>query len=109
MSSTANRRRIPVLWLLILVAVAIAAVVVAAVVAAGGDSGPEKTDTIQVGEAPAAVAIGGGTVWVASNSAGVLVRVNPGSKKAEGRPVRVGEAPEYATFGEGSIWVTSGL
>ena len=69
MSSTANRRRIPSVRLLALLVVAVAAVVIV-VVLIGGDSGLKKSDTIQVGAAPAGVALGAGSVWVVNNEGG---------------------------------------
>ena len=93
---------------MVLVLVVIAVAVIAFLLLRG-DSGLKVTDTIQVGASPAAVTIGGGSVWVANNAGGTLVRVDPDSKKVASRPVLVGESPEYAAFGEGSVWVTSGL
>ena len=87
MSTETPRRRLPSARLAAVGLAVIAAIVVAVVLISGG-GGLEKTDTIQVGASPAAIAIGSGSVWVANSDGGTLVRVDPDSKKVEGRPAQ---------------------
>src|SRR5262245_20491408 len=108
MPTETPRRRILRPRLLVPVAVVAAAVIVVVVVASGS-GGPNKTDTIQVGDSPAGVATGEGSVWVVNSGAGTLVRVDPDDKEVKGKPPTVGETPEYVAVGAGSVWVTSGL
>ena len=48
-------------------------------------------------------------MWVLNNGGGTLIKVDPDSKKIDGRPVQVGEAPQFIALGEGSVWTTGGL
>ena len=107
MSTGPQPRRFP-LRPVALAAVAVAAIVVLVVVLTG-DDGPKVEDEIEVGAAPSAVAVGLGGVWVLNNDGGTLVKVDPDSKKIDGRPVQVGEAPQFIALGAGSVWTTAGL
>jgi streptogramin lyase len=82
-TETPPRRRILRPRLLVPIAVVVAAVIVVIVVA-GSSGGPKKTDTIPVGDSPAGVATGEGSVWVADSGAGTLVRVDPNDKEVKG-------------------------
>src|SRR5687768_16413346 len=107
MSTGPQPRRFP-LRTVALAAIAIAAIVVLIVVLFGG-GGPKVEDEIEVGASPAAVAVGFDGVWVLNNDGGTLVKVDPGSKKIDGRPVPVGESPQFIALGAGSVWTTAGL
>src|SRR5688572_17747444 len=107
MSTRPQSRRFP-LRLVALAAVAVAAIVVAIVVLAGDDEG-KLTDEIEVGAAPSGIAVGEGGVWVLNSDSGTLVKIDPGSKKVDGRPLEVGEEPIFLALGEGSVWTTGGL
>ena len=100
MSTGPQHRRFPIRQAAIAAAVVAVAVVVLLVLI-GGDGGPEVSDTIQVGAAPAGITVGFDRVWVVNNDGGTLTRVDPDSKKVDGRPVQVASPP--STYRRGRI------
>ena len=65
----------------------LAAIVVLIVVLTGDDEAPKVEDDDPGRAAPSAVAVGLGGVWVLNADGGTLVKVDPDSKKIDGRPV----------------------
>jgi YVTN family beta-propeller protein len=63
---------------------------------------PERT--IRVGDHPTAVAVGAGSVWVASLD-GTVSRIDPSSNRVV-RVIAVGGTPRGVAVGEGAVWVT---
>ena len=63
--------------------------------------------SIPVGNAPSALAVGDGAVWVVSRSEGTLSRVDPGTNATSGS-VRVGTDLTGLAVGEGAVWVAGG-
>ena len=63
------------------------------------------SDTIQVGEAPSAIAFGAGAVWVANAGDGTVSRIDPSTDDVT-QTIEVGERPEGLAFGGGAVWVT---
>ena len=57
-----------------------------------------------VGRAPSALAVGGGSVWVANAGDGTVSRIEPGRDQIVTIPV--GEGPSDLAFAAGSLWVT---
>jgi peptide/nickel transport system substrate-binding protein len=55
---------------------------------------------------PGAIAAGAGAIWVASESAGTVMRVEPRSA-AVVQPIRVGNAPSAIAVGHGAVWVAN--
>jgi class 3 adenylate cyclase/outer membrane protein assembly factor BamB len=62
-------------------------------------------DAISVGNNPAGVAVGEGSVWVASPS-GTVLRIDPGSDRVV-KTIAVGGTPNGIAVGAGKVWVTS--
>ena len=60
---------------------------------------------IDVGGTPVAVTVSGGTVWVADQAGGKVVRIDPRRRRRIGRPVVLGEAPVAIAGGSGAVWV----
>jgi serine/threonine-protein kinase len=60
--------------------------------------------TIQVGTNPAGVAVGAGSVWVASGD-GTVSRIDPNSGHVVAT-ITVGGTPEGVAVGAGAVWVT---
>jgi peptide/nickel transport system substrate-binding protein len=63
------------------------------------------TTTIPVGNAPAGLAIGDGSVWVANSGDGTVTRIDPGTGKPIAR-ILVGGSPQRIAVGGGRAWVT---
>lgn len=73
---------------------------------------PTVADPVAVGVAPSAVAVGFGSVWVASRNDGTVSRIEAGSGRAElttgfPRPSEVGQGPLAIAAGEGAVWVAA--
>ena len=66
-------------------------------------SGAAPPRAITVGDGPCGVAVGFGHIWVASDRAGTLSRVDPRTNRV--RTVRVGTTACWLTAGAGGIWV----
>lgn len=56
---------------------------------------------------PGDIAAGLGAVWVTSRGDDTVVRLDPRSGRAAGRPVRVGDAPSDVAIGFGAVWVAN--
>jgi streptogramin lyase len=63
------------------------------------------TGTIRVGTGALGIAVGAGSVWVASSIAGTVSRVDP-REDAVDVTIRVGLTPRGVAVGEGAVWVT---
>lgn len=63
---------------------------------------------LPVGSGPAAVAIGGGSVWVANAGDQTLARVDPASKQVVDR-IGLDRIPSQLAFGDGALWVASAI
>ncbi|MEJ7891092.1 MAG: hypothetical protein WKF94_00430 [Solirubrobacteraceae bacterium] len=63
---------------------------------------------VDVGGTPTAVTVSAGTVWVADQAGGKVVRVDPRRRRRIGRPVAVGDAPVAIAGGTGAVWVAGG-
>ena len=61
---------------------------------------------ISVGQAPAAVAVGMGSVWVANNGSGSVTRIDAATGDAH-EISGVGVGPSGIAVGDGSVWVTA--
>jgi YVTN family beta-propeller protein len=64
--------------------------------------------SIPVGKSPSGVAVGEGSVWVASSDEGVVYRIDPVSNKVIAK-IAVGKRPSAIAFGNGAIWVANRL
>ena len=63
---------------------------------------------LRVGDATlTGIAVGGGSVWVTSEQAGVLWRIAPDGRTA--RPILVGVGAAYVAYGAGAVWVANYL
>ena len=62
------------------------------------------TRTIPVGERPSGIAIGFGSVWVASRDSGTVSRIDPDSNRVVAT-IRVGRDVAPIAVGDGSVWV----
>ncbi len=72
------------------------------------DPAGDVTGSTFVGSAPAGVAVGGGSVWVANVGEATVSRFNP--LTFEEGPLRspsVGRRPSGIAFGEGAVWVAN--
>jgi YVTN family beta-propeller protein len=63
------------------------------------------TEPIRVGDAPSALAVGGGAVWVANAGDGTVSRIDLEKRKVDAT-IRVGNAPSGIAFGGGKVWVS---
>jgi len=59
-----------------------------------------------VGDGPTGIAVGGGSVWVASSLGRSLIRIGPESRKVE-QAIPLGSSPKDVVVAAGSVWVTS--
>src|SRR6266540_227227 len=59
-----------------------------------------------VGDAPTGIAVGGGSVWVASSLGRSLIRIGPESRKVE-QAIPLGSSPKGIVVAAGSVWVTT--
>ena len=70
----------------------------------GGGGGSSHAAVLP--EAPAAAAVGAGSVWLAEPNAGAVVRIDERSRRAVER-IPVGAGPGAIAFGGGALWVAS--
>ena len=62
-----------------------------------------------------AIAVGAGSIWIASSADDTVLRVDPRSGRLATRPIRLGTAtgvragPAAIAYGEGSVWVAAAL
>jgi len=59
-----------------------------------------------VGDGPTGIAVGGGSVWVASSLGRSLIRIGPESRKVE-QAIPLGSSPKGVVVAAGSVWVTT--
>jgi DNA-binding beta-propeller fold protein YncE/predicted Ser/Thr protein kinase len=88
-------------------AVAAAAGVIALALVLLGGNGVSVSSPIAVGRGPLRLAVGDGTVWATSASAGTLSAIDSSSLEVRGRPVHLGTGIAGVAFGAGSVWVSS--
>jgi DNA-binding beta-propeller fold protein YncE len=67
---------------------------------------PALASTIDTGGSPAAVAAGEGSVWVADNLRGRLLRIDP-EVRTQVRSTRAGDGPVAVAVTSGAVWVAS--
>ncbi len=67
---------------------------------------PALGSTIDTGGSPIAVAAGEGSVWVADNLRGRLLRIDP-DVRTQVRSARAGNGPVAVAVGSGAVWVAS--
>jgi virginiamycin B lyase len=67
--------------------------------------GSSSTLQIGVGDAPSAVAIGTGAVWVANTGDGTLARIDPATNEVV-ETIEIGNAPAGIAVADGFVWVT---
>jgi YVTN family beta-propeller protein len=63
------------------------------------------TDTIPVGRLPTALALGGGSLWVANAASGTVSRIDPATRKVI-QTIDVGNSPSGLTLADGLLWVS---
>ena len=63
---------------------------------------------IEVGNAPQAIAVGEGGLWVTNAGDGSVSFIDPESNEVEGEPIPVGPIPSGVAAGEGYVWVGFG-
>jgi peptide/nickel transport system substrate-binding protein len=66
------------------------------------------TGQISVAAPPSAVAVGAGSLWVASVDANRVSRIDL-AKRVQVQTIKVGNGPAGIAFGDGFAWVTNGL
>ncbi|HEY7044180.1 MAG TPA: ABC transporter substrate-binding protein, partial [Nocardioidaceae bacterium] len=69
------------------------------------DTATGQRQSVQVGDGPAAVAVGEGSVWVANALGGTVSEVSPTARTAVGDPIYVGNGPTGIAVGLGAVWV----
>jgi DNA-binding beta-propeller fold protein YncE len=62
--------------------------------------------TIDVGDAPKGIAVGGGLVWVANSGDGTVSVIRSAGTSDRVGQVSVGPAPQLITYGDGAAWVS---
>ena len=62
--------------------------------------------TIDVGSAPAGIAVGDGAVWVTNASDGTLSRINADTNRVV-HTIPVPQGPRGVAYGEGAVWVAN--
>ena len=62
----------------------------------------------RIGAAPAAIAAGDGQIWIASNGANSVSRLDPKMFDVR-QTIPVGNGPSGVALGRGAVWVTNGL
>jgi YVTN family beta-propeller protein len=62
---------------------------------------------VDVGNSPAAVAVGASAVWVADDEDNTVTKIDPRSANAVVETVQVGASPSAVAVGKGAVWVTS--
>jgi YVTN family beta-propeller protein len=65
-------------------------------------------DTVPVGSAPSAVAVGLGSVWVANGGEGTVSRISA-ERGAVVQTIAVGNGPSALAIGAGSVWIADRL
>ncbi|MGE5283055.1 MAG: protein kinase domain-containing protein [Chloroflexota bacterium] len=78
---------------------------VAAILALGG-GGVSVAAPIPVAPGPLRLAVGEGSVWATSGSAGTLSRIDPDARTVVGTPLKLGRGIAGVAVGAGSVWVT---
>jgi DNA-binding beta-propeller fold protein YncE/predicted Ser/Thr protein kinase len=68
---------------------------------------PVARAPVRVGNAPAALAVGGGAVWAANAADGTVTRIDAASRKATRPAVRVGAVPAAVAVSAGAAWVAN--
>jgi YVTN family beta-propeller protein len=63
------------------------------------------TRAISVGDAPVALAVGAGAVWVANSGDGTVSRIDPRTNHVI-PTIRVGHRPQGVAVAAGVVWVT---
>jgi peptide/nickel transport system substrate-binding protein len=63
--------------------------------------------TVDVGNDPAAIAVGAGAVWVADGVDNTVTRIDPKSADAITRTIPVGEGPSAIAVGASGVWVAN--
>jgi YVTN family beta-propeller protein len=64
-------------------------------------------DKIPIGNSPAAIATGAGSVWVADSIDDTVTRIDPAGANAVATPIPVGQGPSAIAVGEGAVWVAN--
>jgi streptogramin lyase len=85
---------------------AIAAMVVLVLVLVGDGDGVHASEPVPIAAAPLRVAAASDAIWVASEPAGTLTRLNPDSGEPVGTPLRLGAGISGVAVGAGSVWVS---
>jgi ABC-type transport system substrate-binding protein/DNA-binding SARP family transcriptional activator len=115
-----ERRRLQRGWLLVGVAAVIASAAIGVVLVTGGTGASNDLATssklvrlgsgghaVELDSAPAALAAGGGSIWLAEPNEGRVTRVDLETGATSDRvPVR-GEGPSAIAIGGGSVWAAS--
>ena len=70
------------------------------------DPASKSTFPIRVGDAPTAIAVGAGAVWVANSAARSVSRVNP-STRGVADTIDLGAVPSGIAVANGIVWVTA--
>jgi YVTN family beta-propeller protein len=65
-----------------------------------------ETASVDVGDNPVGVAVGGGAVWVANTDDNTVSRVDP-ARNAVTATVAVGKSPNGIAVGGGGVWVAN--
>ena len=71
------------------------------------DPATDRRTTIALGDQPAQLACGGGSVWAASPSSRAVTQVSTSGRGAVVRRINVGRSPNGLALGDGALWVTS--
>jgi class 3 adenylate cyclase/ABC-type transport system substrate-binding protein len=69
------------------------------------DTATGQRQSVPVGDGPAAVAVGAGSVWVANAGDGTVSEVNPTVQRVVGAPIYVGNGPSGIAVGLRAVWV----
>ncbi|HEX3242630.1 MAG TPA: serine/threonine-protein kinase [Solirubrobacterales bacterium] len=101
------RRRIRSLSWGWLVTPAVLAALIAALFLLLGGSDVSVSSPVAVGTPPLRVAAGEGAVWVTSSADGTLTRIDPRTRKIDGRPLELGRGISAVAVGRKSVWVSS--
>jgi YVTN family beta-propeller protein len=67
---------------------------------------PGAASSIPISGNPGAIAAGAGAVWVASEEAGTVTRINPRTR-AVVKAIHVGNGPSAVAVGEGAVWAVN--
>jgi YVTN family beta-propeller protein len=66
-----------------------------------------RTTTIQLDDQPTQLACGGGWVWAASQSSGMVTQLSAAGRGAVVRRIAVGRNPSGVAWGQGALWVAN--